>query len=67
MKRYKIIGLCAYDGEEAYSVLKENSDVKIVLTRLLNAKNGWFRINKKKLEGIIQRWTFNYCHIKWYK
>lgn len=47
LKRYKIIGLCAYDGEEAYSVLKENSDVKIVLTDYLMPKMDGLELTKK--------------------
>ncbi|RXJ83402.1 GGDEF domain-containing response regulator [Arcobacter cloacae] len=47
LNRYKIIGLCAYDGEEAYSVLKENSDIKIVLTDYLMPKMDGLELTKK--------------------
>lgn len=47
LNRYKIIGLCAYDGEEAYKILKENSDIKIVLTDYLMPKMDGLELTKK--------------------
>lgn len=47
LNRYKIIGLCAYDGEEAYKILKENTDIKIVLTDYLMPKMDGLELTKK--------------------
>ena len=38
LKRYRIFALSAFDGEEAYQVLKDNSDIKIVLTDYMMPK-----------------------------
>ncbi len=47
LKRYKISVLSAFDGEEAYEMLKENSDVKIVLTDYMMPKMNGLELTKK--------------------
>uniref|UniRef100_UPI004047DC07 GGDEF domain-containing response regulator n=1 Tax=Aliarcobacter sp. TaxID=2321116 RepID=UPI004047DC07 len=47
LSRYKINALCAYDGEQALEVLKENNDIKIVLTDYLMPKMDGLELTKK--------------------
>ena len=47
LSRYKINALCAYDGEQALDVLKENNDIKIVLTDYLMPKMDGLELTKK--------------------
>jgi len=47
LNRYKITALCAYDGEEAYNVLRQNSDIKIVLTDYFMPKMNGLELTKK--------------------
>ncbi len=47
LKRYKISVLSAFDGEEAYEMLKENIDVKIVLTDYMMPKMNGLELTKK--------------------
>jgi diguanylate cyclase (GGDEF)-like protein len=47
LNRYKINALCAYDGEEALEILKNNKDIKIVLTDYLMPKLDGLELTKK--------------------
>jgi diguanylate cyclase (GGDEF)-like protein len=47
LKRYRIFALSAFDGEEAYQVLKDNSDIKIVLTDYMMPKINGLELTKK--------------------
>jgi diguanylate cyclase (GGDEF)-like protein len=47
LSRYKINALCAYDGEQALDVLKENNDIKIVLTDYLMPKIDGLELTKR--------------------
>ncbi len=47
LKRYKIVALSAFDGDEALEVLKENSDIKIVLTDYLMPRMNGLELTKK--------------------
>lgn len=47
LKRYKISALSAFDGEEAYNILKSNSDIKIVLTDYMMPKMNGLELTKK--------------------
>jgi diguanylate cyclase (GGDEF)-like protein len=47
LKRYKIVALSAFDGDEALEVLKENNDIKIVLTDYLMPRMNGLELTKK--------------------
>jgi len=47
LNRYKINALCAYDGLEALDILKQNSDIKIVLTDYLMPNMDGLELTKK--------------------
>lgn len=47
LRRYKIIALSAHDGEEALELLKEHSDIKIVLTDYLMPKMDGLELTKR--------------------
>ena len=47
LNRYKINALCAYDGEAALEILKDNKDIKIVLTDYLMPKLDGLELTKK--------------------
>ena len=47
LNRYKINALCAYDGIEAYEMLSNNNDIKIVLTDYLMPNMNGLELTKK--------------------
>ncbi|BAK74360.1 MAG: diguanylate cyclase [Arcobacter sp.] len=47
LSRYKIVALSAYDGDEAFETLKQNSDIKIVLTDYLMPKMNGLELTKR--------------------
>jgi diguanylate cyclase (GGDEF)-like protein len=47
LNRYKLIPLCATNGEEALNILKENQDIKIVLTDYLMPKMNGLELIKR--------------------
>lgn len=47
LRRYKVTALSAYDGEQALELLKEHSDIKIVLTDYLMPKMDGLELTKK--------------------
>lgn len=47
LRRYKIVALSAYDGEEALELLEEHSDIRIVLTDYMMPKMDGLELTKR--------------------